>query len=361
MINAYANYFGNLGYNIHSRNFFNALDALEDVCLVSYNNPETRDEFTPQAIKMLKRGAYIDFNNVAVCLEYGNLMQKFCGRKRIGYTVCESTLVPKDWINQLKQLDQVWTPSSWGREVFIENGLNEDMVKAVPEGVDTSFFNPEIPKIVELNDGKFKFLVVGKYEVRKCTKEIILAFSQEFKKHEPVSLVLLCHNFFIKDFDIVKEIEKLNVAHLANIRIIKYLPNLKDVSRLYKSCDVLLMPSRAEGWGLPIMEAMACGLPVITTNYSGQTEFVNENNAYLTDIKGLVDIKDPVFFDPRIYNGQWAEPDFHHFKYLMRHVYEHRDEARQKGAFAATDMKQDWTWDKCANIAYTHICALRNE
>ncbi|TSA55927.1 MAG: glycosyltransferase [Planctomycetaceae bacterium] len=360
MINAYANYFGNLGYNIHGRNFFNALDALEDVCLVSFNNPETRDEFTPQAVKMLKRGFYIDFNNVAVCLEYGNSMHKFCGRKRIGYTVWESTLVPKDWINQLRQLDQVWVPSSWGREVFVGNGIPEDCIQVVPEGVDTSIFNPDITKFDELDNGKFKFLVVGKYEERKCTKEIILSFAEEFNREEPVELVLLCHNYFIKDFDIVKEIEKLNVAQ-ANIRIIKYVPSLNDVARLYKSCDVFLMPSRAEGWGLPIMEAMACGLPVITTNYSGQTEFVNEKNAYITEIKGLVDIKDPVFFDPRIYHGQWAEPDFEHFKNLMRHVYEHRDEARKKGEFAAKDMRQNWEWSNSARIAHKHICALRED
>ena len=308
---------------------------------------------------MLQRAAVIDFDNLSLCLEYGNAMHKFCGKSRIGYTVWESTLVPKDWINQLRQLDQVWTPSTWGREIMIENGLPEDGVKVVPEGVDTSFFNPGIQKIDELDDGNFKFLVVGKYEVRKCTKEIILAFSQEFKKHESVSLVLLCHNFFIKDFDILKEIEGLNVAHKTNIRIIRYLPNLNDVARLYASCDAFLMPSRAEGWGLPIMEAMACGLPVITTNYSGQKEFVNGENAYLVKIKGLVDIEDPVFFDPRIHHGQWAEPDFEHFKYLMRYIYEHRDEAKKKGAFASSDMNQRWTWDKCAHEGHKHIRALR--
>lgn len=333
---------------------------LEDVCLVSYNNPEAPNELTAQAIRMLKRGDSIDFESVAVCLDYGNLMHRFCGRKRIGYTVWESTLVPKDWVNQLKQLDQVWVPSSWGRDVFIENGLGEDMVKVVPEGVDTSAFRPGLSRFAELDHGRFKFLVVGKYEVRKCTKEIILAFSQEFKTHEPVELALLCHNPFVKNFDIVKEVEGLNIANLANIRIINYLPGSSDMARLYNSCDALLMPSRAEGWGLPVMEAMACGLPVITTNYSGQTEFVNEKNAYLIGIKGMVDIKDPVFFNPQVYNGQWAEPDFEQFRYLMRYVYEHRDEARKKGELASMDMKKNWAWKKSARIGYRHICALRD-
>jgi len=361
MINAYANYFGSLGYNIHSRNFFNALDAREDVCLVSYNHPENPEELTPRAVTMLKRGRTIDFDTVAVCLEYGNLMHRFCGRKRIGYTVWESTLVPKDWINQLRQLDQVWVPSSWGRGVFVENDIPEEMIRVVPEGVDTTVFNPGVTKFDELDNGRFKFLVVGKYEERKCTKEIILSFAQEFGRQEPVELVLLCHNHFIKNFDVRKEIERLDAAHRANIRIVKPLAELGDVARLYRSCDAFLMPSRAEGWGLPIMEAMACGLPVITTNYSGQTEFVTENNAYLTDIKGLVDIKDPVFFDPRRYHGQWAEPDFEHFKDRMRYVYEHRDEAEKKGVFAAGDMQQNWEWDNGARIAHEHIRALRGD
>ena len=109
------------------------------------------------------------------------------------------------------------------------------------------------------------------------------------------------------------------------------------------------------------MEAMACGLPVITTHYSGQTEFVNEKNAYLVGIKGFVDIKDTLFFNPKLYHGQWAEPDFEQLGYLMRYVYENRDEAKKKGDFASTDVKQNWTWDKSASIGHNHLCALRDQ
>jgi glycosyltransferase involved in cell wall biosynthesis len=56
---------------------------------------------------------------------------------------------------------------------------------------------------------------------------------------------------------------------------------------LYSLADAFVLPTRGEGWGIPVAEAMAMGLPVIVTNYSGPTEYANEENAYLLPVTGL--------------------------------------------------------------------------
>lgn len=76
---------------------------------------------------------------------------------------------------------------------------------------------------------------------------------------------------------------------------------------LYNSCDAFVLPSRGEGWGRPYMEAMACGLPTIGTRWSGQLEFMHDENSYLIDIDGLEDV--PSTVELPFYQGhRWARP-----------------------------------------------------
>ena len=56
-----------------------------------------------------------------------------------------------------------------------------------------------------------------------------------------------------------------------------------------------VLPSRGEGWGRPHVEAMAMGLPVIATNWSGPTEYVNEANGYPLPLIGLIPVKEGAF------------------------------------------------------------------
>lgn len=64
-----------------------------------------------------------------------------------------------------------------------------------------------------------------------------------------------------------------------------------DMATLYRSADCFVISTRGEGWGMPILEAMACGLPAIATNWSSQVDFFNETNGYPVDVASLIDAK----------------------------------------------------------------------
>ena len=96
---------------------------------------------------------------------------------------------------------------------------------------------------------------------------------------------------------------------------------------------------------MPLMEAMACGLPSIATDWGAHTEFVHDGIAYPLRSRGLV----PADARAPYYKGfRWSDPDPEHLAQLFRHVVEHRDEASAKGLRAAAEMAAKWTWHHAA-------------
>ena len=85
------------------------------------------------------------------------------------------------------------------------------------------------------------------------------------------------------------------------------------------------------------------------------TEFAHEGICYPLRTRGTI----PAVAKCPYYEGfSWADPDPEHLRFLLRHVYENRDEARRKGAAAAEEMAQKWTWDHAAAKILTRLDAL---
>jgi glycosyltransferase involved in cell wall biosynthesis len=186
--------------------------------------------------------------------------------------------------------------------------VNLNQIEVIPEGVDNNKFHPYLKP----RKDRFRFLLIGKYEQRKSMDESIDAFARVFGNNPDVELII--KSDFFKDPEL-KKIEldnKIASTQVDNIRLIWGYQTINQLSNLYRSADVFLFPTKAEGWGLPLIEAAACGLPLITTYYSGQTEFIK-------DIKSscvLIDYQlEPI--NCREYQSFYPAPDNNYGKWAV--------------------------------------------
>jgi glycosyltransferase involved in cell wall biosynthesis len=112
---------------------------------------------------------------------------------------------------------------------------------------------------------------------------------------------------------------------------------------LLRRMDAFVLPSRGEGFGLCGLEAMATGLPLIATAWSGPVEYLDPADSFPLEYR-LSEAGGAASNHVR-YHGLWAEPDVQHLRYLMRWLFEHPGEARRRGRLAADRVRRDWSWE----------------
>jgi GT2 family glycosyltransferase len=281
---------------------------------------------------------------VAVVYGQGDVFERNRGRTRVGFTMLEVDGFPAEWVRQANRMDEVWVPSEFNRRGFLDSGLKRP-IHVVPLGVDVQYFHPCI-RTVPNPHGEFVFFAAFEWGERKDPWLLLRAFSDTFAASEPVRLVCRITNVDpgvrLKD-----ELGRLRLRPGGGR--ISYLLNLRfphqELGSLYRAADCFVSVSRGEGWDMPLMEAMACGVPAIATDWGAHQEYVHGEIAYPLRVRGTV----PAVAKCPYYAGRrWADPDPEHLRHLLREVYEKRDEARRRGLAAAREMATRWTWRHAA-------------
>src|SRR5262249_50639170 len=281
---------------------------------------------------------------LSVVYGQGDVFHRNRGRRKVGFTMLEVDGFPKGWVRQANRMDEVWVPTEFNRLGFLNSGLKRPIYK-IPLGVDPNYFHPKI-KGHPNPMGEFIFLSIFEWGERKEPWMLLRVFNQTFSSREPVRLVC---KIFNKDslLNVRDEIRRLQLKDSGGK--ISFIFNREfpyyQLGSFYRSADCFISAGRGEGWDMPLIEAMACGLPTIATDWGAHTEFVHEGISYPLRIRGTI----PAVAKCPYYAGfSWADPDPEHLRHLLRHVFENRDEAHAKGAAAAREIAEKWTWGRTA-------------
>lgn len=269
----------------------------------------------------------------------------------IGRTMFETDRIPLSWVDTCNNMDEIWVPSQFNVETFAQSGVNLDKLYIIPGGVDPDNFSPAAVTMSWPNKKGFNFLSVFEWHRRKGWDVLLKAYLTGFKKTEDVALILKVNLSFTTMKNIQHEMYKyitslgLSLDNIPDVFLINQSYSNKEMAGLYAACNAFVLPSRGEGWGRPYMEAMAVGLSTIGTRWSGQTEFMHDENSYLIDVVGFEEFAPN---HPELRGHHWARPSTEHTRHLMRQVYENREQAREKGSRARREIVEKWSWQKAA-------------
>lgn len=222
-----------------------------------------------------------------------------------------------------RSCDLVWAGSNWTRDAYIKAGVK------VPSYTMSYGINEEVWLYKDRKEKKnFTFLTVSDYTGRKRINELLEAFETEFGDDEPVEII---YKAWGTNVDEVKR----RFAHRKNIIIHWDESTIEDLKKFYYEADCYVLPTSGDSIGMPFLEALATGLPCITTGKGGQTQWCNEDNSWLLD---CVEYKSPYLA------GNQYMPDFQQLRRVMREASQNTGACRIKGRLGSDMMHSKYKW-----------------
>ncbi len=297
------------------------------------------------------------------------------GKFNIGITAgIETNAVSQTWIDGCNKMDLIIVPSTHSKEGFIQsvydkiqslpNGEQQKIgelklekpIEVLFEGVDTDNYKPlksdELSSSISKNitdniPEDFLFLFVGQWgkggfgEDRKDVGKLIKIFIESFanKKNQP-GLLLKTNGASFSVMDKSECLNKINQVKsifpkdwkLPPIYLLHGDLSIEEMNELYNHPKVKSMVSltHGEGFGRPLLEATMVGLPVIASNWSGQTDFLNVNQSLLLPGKLEQVPSSAVWKDIIISESKWFSVDDSGVYKTLNYCFENHDEVKSK-------------------------------
>lgn len=206
------------------------------------------------------------------------------GDFRLSMFFWEESEVPWKYVRLFNRyLDGVIAPTEFGRRVYRNSGMRMPIVVS-GQGVDHRKGAGARPASSNGTERQpFRFLHISSGLARKGIEELFLAYAMAFTADDSVELIVKTYK---NPTNVVTHWYDRLIANRPHAPAVKLLfEDLgdADMEALLGIADAVVLPTRGEGFNLPAAEAMAAGIPVITTGYSAHLDFCHEDNAYLVD------------------------------------------------------------------------------
>ncbi|HUB45660.1 MAG TPA: glycosyltransferase family 4 protein [Acetobacteraceae bacterium] len=275
-------------------------------------NPLRRAQHHPGTAYVVHGGGPQAANLLATALPHA------ANAYRIAYLAWELPDPPQDWAGCDRNFDEIWTPSSFSRESL--GRLLGRPIHVVPHHIAPQTMRERDPcwpfTVLALADSRSSF-------DRKNPEGALRAFLGAFGASPRARLILKLNGRSVE----LDAFER-SCRHLLdsrNVEIVRTYLDGSAMARLFRSADVLLSLHRAEGFGLPLLEAMSHGIPVVATAWSGNMDFMSPSDSELVPYR-LVPVSDL----SGVYgNSMWAEPDIKAAACMLRRLADDQEHYRR--------------------------------
>lgn len=310
-----------LGYGQASLNLLLALNKRCEVALWPIGQvaiPDDNKTVASVVKQSIANQSVFDYHAPSLRIWHQFEMAQHIGKGiRVGMPIFELNRFDDREKHHLNSLDKIFVCSQWAQEVVYDQ--IGKFANVVPLGVDRNIFHERKNNFLMVDaPGPYKFLNIGKWEIRKGHDVIIEAFCQAFDENDDVELWMMNHNPFLSEAQTAEWQNSYKRSKLGSkVRFIDRVRTNGEVADIMRKVDCGVFPARAEGWNLELIEMMSCGKPVITTSYSAHTEFCNSENSNLVETAGLEEAWDGIWFKGQ---GEWAALDSGSTRMLSLHM-----------------------------------------
>jgi glycosyltransferase involved in cell wall biosynthesis len=267
---------------------------------------------------------------------------KLRGTRNVGFTMFETTQIPKYWDKYINEnAERLFVPSLDNKKLFRNCGVKIP-IDVVPLGLEPSYWS--LTEKVPRKD--FVFMISGLLDKRKGADIAIEAFKESFKPHEKVKLLLKSRDG-VFDYNNIKLDTK-------RMLLVDQRLSPQGMVELLSMVDCFVFPTRGEGFGLPPLEALATGTPVIVTNAGSTGDTFNSK--YMFPIKN--DGYEPCHYSGSAHwgdLGEWLNPSVEDCAEKMRYVYEHYDEAMEMAIAGSKWVKNKYNITNTANLIIKNL------
>ena len=274
-------------------------------------------------------------------------------RYNIVFWLWELERFPTQWENALDLADEIWTPSEFASESIRK--VTNKPVHTVPYALNTPDCGEYERRHFGLPEDTFLFLCMydcNSFIERKNPMGAISAYKKAFSSdNHGTGLVIKINNPQQEDLTkIQKELDGYS-----NIYIIAEVMEKTKVNALIAHCDVYVSLHRSEGFGLVPAEAMLLGTPVIATNWSSNTEFMNSSAACMVDYSFITIEKTQ---GPYEAGNRWADPNIDQAAEYMQKLYKDKTYYNQISTTAKAQIKEKLSPTQTASLIKDRISII---
>ncbi|MFB9948288.1 glycosyltransferase family 4 protein [Rhizobium puerariae] len=241
-----------------------------------------------------------------------------------------------------RDLDLVMVTANFVSDAFVQSGVTIP-VEVIGNGCDHVSVPADPASRPSQEHQRKRILHVSSCFARKGIDVLVEAFLRSFRADEPVELVIKTFPNPDNILEAVLAEKRERLPGAPPITVINRYYDDDQLLALYRSAAMVVAPSRGEGFGLPLAEAMRLGIPVVTTNYSGQLDFCRPDTAWLVDCH-MAASRAHVAGSFSL----WAEPSLEHLGSQMRAVLHQPEEAEARCQQAQKLLAAHFTWSGVA-------------
>jgi glycosyltransferase involved in cell wall biosynthesis len=247
------------------------------------------------------------------------------GRGAIARAACATETVPAAWVRSLECADAVWVPGEFSRAAFARSGVAEERLQVVAPVVDVERFSPDGPTERAAGARAFAFLAPLDWTRASGWDVLLRAWAEEFEPGEDVTLVLRAWSSLGYSPQLVAdalhgELDALghDPARLADLIVEIDAGHAAPTPAAYRGADCVVAPARGDAWGRVPLEAMACGRPLIASDWGAGTDLLAPGAAFPVPATAA-DVPLAAARElPPLTGLRWAEPDVAELRRLMR-------------------------------------------